>query len=368
MSTFKYGDDKIEAREIMIAIPSMAIAIGILTFPRHLSDVTEFSDGWVSIILSGVIAMLFAWAIAKLASKYPNQSFLSYASLLVSKPVAIVLTLLFSIQGIALTAFEVRAISDISHQYLFDKTPFEVVGLCFLLVVVYAVSGSRAGVFRLNTLFFPIIFCTTVILIFFAIGYMEVDNLLPVFKTDMSGYLEGTMQSALSYTGIGILFFYISLVKNPKKTPRMAAFGMGLVVITYVIIYLTCVAVYGPATEAIRFPLVELAKEIEVPGGFFERLESVFFVIWIMAIFTTTMMAFDVTVMALNSIFPKTNKMKIIFLLSPLIYFVSTIPSNYLELGIFAELVSYSGWGLSGTVIILLWIMHKIKGGRKNEK
>ncbi|RKQ34584.1 GerAB/ArcD/ProY family transporter [Oceanobacillus halophilus] len=369
MSTFKYADDKIKTRDIMIAVPSMVIAVGILAFPRLLSEVTFSSDGWVAILLSGLVAVIFTWAVAKIAANFPNQSFFTYASFLVSKPIAVILVVLFSIQGITLTAFEVRAITDISHQYLFQETPMQIISLTFLLVVVYAVSGSRAGIFRLNVLFMPIIFVTTVILVLFSIGYMEVKNILPVLKTDVDGYMQGTLQSALSYTGIGVLFFYISLVRNPKKAPRMAAFGMSGAVVIYMLIYLTCIAVFGQsATEVIRFPFVELAKTVEIPGGFFERLESIFFVIWIMAIFTTTVMAFDATIFALNSIFPKVKKIKLVFTLTPFIYLIALFPNNYLETDTFGDFVSYYGWGLSITVLILLWIMYKVKGAKKSGK
>ena len=369
MKTVKYADEKIESRDIMIAVPSMVIAIGIIGFPRILAEGTIAADGWVSIIFGGLIAVMFTWLVAKLAANFPNQSFLTYASSLVSKPVAIILTLLFAINGIMITVFEVRSISTISHQYLFEHTPVEVVSLTFLLVVVYAVSGSRGGIFRLNMLFLPIIFLTSVFLVIFSIGYMELENMLPVFKTDLQGYLQGTMDSTLSYTGIGILLFYISLVREPKKAPVKASLGMLSAVILYLFVYLTCIAVFGDITTAnIRYPFIELAMSIEIPGGFFERTESVFFVIWIMAIFTTTAMAFDLSVMALNSIFPNITKIKIILPLSPLIFLISVLPKDYLEMTTFASFLSYFGWGLSGTTVFLLWAIHKVKGGKRREK
>lgn len=369
MKTVKYEDEKIKDFDIMIAVPSMVIAVTILSFPRILADNTIAADGWVALILGGMITVLFTWIVAKLAANFPNQSFLSYASSLVTKPIAIILTLLFAINGIMITAFEVRSISVISHQYLFERTPFEVVALTFLLVVVYAVSGSRAGIFRLNTLFLPIIFFATVLLIIFSIGFMKVDNVLPMFKTDLQGHLQATMDSTFSYTGIGILLFYISLVRDPKKAPGKAALGMLSVVVLYLFVYLTCIAVFGDAATAnIRYPFIELALSIEIPGGFFERTESLLFVIWIMAIFTTTAMAFDIAVLAINSIFPNVNKIKIIFLLSPFIFLLSLIPKDFLEMTTVGDFMGYFSWGLTGATVILLWVMYKIKGVKQRAK
>src|SRR5690625_368056 len=105
MSMNKNSNEQIDSRDIMIAVPSMVIAVGILTLPNILAQSTRFSDGWIVIVLTGIIAVFFTWVIAKLASKFPNQSFLTYSSSLVSRPVAIVLSLLFSLQGLVITAY-----------------------------------------------------------------------------------------------------------------------------------------------------------------------------------------------------------------------------------------------------------------------
>ncbi|MEK3907605.1 GerAB/ArcD/ProY family transporter [Oceanobacillus sp. FSL W7-1309] len=369
MLNFKYGDDKIQNRDIMIALPSMLIGVGILPFPRILAEDTRFSDGWIVILFSGAIVTAIAWCVAKLAANFPNQSFLDYSSSLVTKPVAVFFTFLFTVQGVALTAFEVRSIAEISHQYLFNRTPMEVVALTFLLVVVYAVANTRGGIFRLNAMFLPIIFITTGLLVLFSIPFMGWHNVLPMFKTDLQGYLQGSLKTTLSYTGVGILFFYISLVKEPKHVAKYTVIGMSWVIILYVFIFVTCIAVFGELTTAnIRFPLIELAKSIEIPGGFFERIESIFFVIWIMAIFTTTAMAFDVGVLALSSILPKVKKIHLLFVLTPLIFAVAMIPRDFIEMENFGNYMSYSSWILIVIITTILGVMYKVKGEKQNEK
>src|SRR5690606_17407695 len=110
-------------------------------------------------------------------------------------------------------------------------------------------------------------------------------------------------------------------------------------VIFYILIYIVCVAVFGPVTEVIRIPLIELSKSIEIPGGFFERLESVFFIIWVMVIFIATMITFDVAVLASSLLFPKVNKSKIILVLTPLIFIISTLPGDYIEVESFGKYI-----------------------------
>ena len=156
----------INDKDIMFAVASNIISVTILFLPRYIAENTVSADGWITILFGGLIAIVFGWLLAKIASSFPNQSFLSFASYLVSRPVAIILSVLFIVQYIAISSFQIREIATLSHEYLFDRTPLEVVCLAFILVVIYAVSGSRAAIFRLNILFFPFIIGGLLLILF----------------------------------------------------------------------------------------------------------------------------------------------------------------------------------------------------------
>src|SRR5699024_3281538 len=83
------------------------------------------------------------------ASYFPGKPFLEYAPTLVTKPIAILFALVLIISHIFLAGFITRTVAYIAQQYLFERTPMEVLALLFLLVVIYAVCGSRVGLFRL---------------------------------------------------------------------------------------------------------------------------------------------------------------------------------------------------------------------------
>src|SRR5690625_3693706 len=144
---FLYSNETISDKELKIAIPSMIIGVGVLSLPSGIASVTVGSDGWIALLIAGILQMGVIWLMAKVASSFPKQSFLSYSAKLVSKPVAVVFTFTFAVYYICVTAYDIRMLGHISEQYLFKKTPVEVVMLAFLLVVVYAVSGSRVGIF-----------------------------------------------------------------------------------------------------------------------------------------------------------------------------------------------------------------------------
>ncbi|WP_163970923.1 GerAB/ArcD/ProY family transporter [Oceanobacillus halotolerans] len=364
MKQFEYADEKISDKEIMIAIPSMIVAVGILTLPRDLAENSLSADGWIAILISGILFCFLTWMVAKLAVQFPNETFFTYASRLVPKPVAIVFTLLYVVLGIMFAAYEVRELSDLAGNYLFDQTPVEVIALAFLLVVVYGASGSRAGIFRLNMMFFPIIGFIGVSIVFFSLGWFKVENLLPMFETSLTDHVETLKVSTLSYSGFSILLFYIALVRQPKKVPKMVVAGVSIAVLLYLILFITSVGVFGIATAHLIYPIVELGKVIEVPGGFFERFESIFFVVWIMAIFNTTLMALDIAVYGLQSIFTRIKKVKLLLFLTPLIFVISMFPQNYMEIALLGRFISYYELILTGFVTTLLLIIASRKGGK----
>src|SRR5690625_4857940 len=341
MEKFEYADEKINDGGIMIAVASMVIGVGVLALPKDLTVVTKFADGWVVILIGGAIVTFFTWLAARLATRFPHQSFMSYATLITAKPVSVVLTFLFSISYLCIASFQIRKIADISKHYLLNETPMEVIAFVFFLVVIYAVSGSSIGLLRLNMLFLPIIIFIALVIITFNITWFDIGNLLPVFKTSFSGYTKGLQASILGYGGFSIVLFYMALVKNPKKTAKKVAMGMVFPIGLYLLLFISVMSVYGHSvTKNLLYPTIELAKTVDIPGGLFERFESVFFVIWLMAIFNTTTMAFDLAVISMKSIFKNISKMKTIFILAPIIYFFSMFPNNLMEVNKFGTYLS----------------------------
>lgn len=369
MNPFKYSDDQISENELMIALPSMMIGVSVLSLPSELAKVTLFSDGWIPIILSGIIFISFAFLAAKLAAYFPGKQFVSYTSTLVTKPVAIALTFIHALIGIFLSALSIRSVSYISQQYLFEKTPIEVLALMFLLVVVYAVSGSRAGVFRLNVLFLPIILVTFIILTLLNIEWFELDNFLPMFQSSLKDYMKGIVKTYDVFVGFGIVLFYIHIIKEPKKVTKKVVIGVSIPVVFYMMIYLLSIGVFGnTVTGNLSYPMIELAKRTDIPGGIFARVESLFFTIWVMTIFNTVAIAFDVSVMLVTSIFQQINKKILTFILAPLIYYIAMFPQQVDQVTMLSNIMSQVVVYLTCIPLVILFLIAKIKGVNNRAK
>jgi spore germination protein len=365
VKSFEYGDQEISHREIQLGIASMILGTGILTLPRLVAEKTLYFDGWICIATAGLFAIAFAWICAKLACRFPKMSYFEYLPRIVTKPVAHVIVLLTAVYFFLILAYVVRGISEVSKRYLFEKTPIEAIALTFLLVVIYAVAGTRAGLLRLNIMFFPITLSVTVFVQVLNIGEIEVEHLRPFFVTPWQDLAMGTLESIYSYLGFSVVLLYISMMNKPSKATKAVVIGMIPPIVLYLLIYAVAIGVFSrTVTAQVIYPTVELAKEARVPGGIFERLESLYFTIWIMTIVNTACMSYDVTIAAVRNLFKKAGKMFVISILSPFIFITAMLPEDLIKYGEMGSLVGYLGIGMEmllPSLLLAIALIRKVK-------
>ncbi|WNC13505.1 endospore germination permease [Brevibacillus brevis] len=368
MSAQTLSEKLIGKNHMGLNIASVTIGVGILTFPRTLAKATGAFDGWISVLLSGAMAYGIAWLLAKLASRFPRQTFFEYTSLIATRPVGYVLTFLVCIYTLLFVAFEIRAIGTISKQYLFFNTPVEMITLSFLLVVQYAAAGSRISLLRLNLVFLPIVLFVMAVVLAFTQPLIQMENVRPYFSSSWSTLLKACKDVGISYSGFEIILFYTMLMKRPQDATKSVLIGLLIPVVLYAIIYIFVVAVFSTeVAKNLTYPTIELAKEVEVPGGFFERVESMFFTIWIMTIFNTCAMWLDITLLNLTSMFRRVDKIVWILVLSPVIYFISMLPQTLINFFSFGDWLVYYGIVIVYLLPILLFGIACLRGVKGHE-
>ncbi|OLO39259.1 hypothetical protein BTR23_09440 [Alkalihalophilus pseudofirmus] len=127
------------------------------------------------------------------------------------------------------------------------------------------------------------------------------------------------------------------------KKEDLRSLPINLVSVTIPFIYMTIIILsYGvlgfEITKVTTFPLMEVVKTLEVPGGFIERLDSIFLTVWILALFTTTTICKLITVLIIKDEFLKDKKTPLLLPILVFITFIITFFPDHLS-----ELERYSG-------------------------
>ncbi|HEX7064698.1 MAG TPA: endospore germination permease [Bacillales bacterium] len=368
MNHFEYSDKKIGNKELAMAVSSIMVGAGTLTFPRLVARYTISADGWISIMIAGAVAIFFAWVAARLASRFPNTGFLDYTSKIVTKPVSYVLTFLFAIHFLLIASYATRGIASASKLFMLPKTPTEVIVFIFLLVVSYCVIGSRTALLRVNLFFFPMVAFIIVVIQLANIRFFEPEDLLPVFATDWPHLFKGAQAAYLYFAGYTIVLFYSSYMNRPKDTGKMTVYGLLISFGLYVLIYIFAMGILSPVvSENTMYPTLAVAKSIRLPGDFLIRFESAYFAIFMMTIFNTASMAFDVVIICLSSMFRRVKKVVWVLILSPLIYILAMTPQSVVEMAMSRSILVMFAFAFSLVVPVSLLMIAKFRGVGTND-
>jgi len=360
--------DEMGSKEIVFCVSNMIIGFGILTLPNTIVRTTVSSDGWISILLGGGIAILIAIIIGKLIERFPGKNVHAIMSEVFNRTFAHFFSLCFALYYFLFVSYQIRSVSTITKLYLFDNTPEEFLGFTFLLVLAYGVAGSSIALVRMNVLFFPIVISVLSLLLLFNIGGFNVHRLLPMFKSDFTGIMKATKETTFSYLGVEIMLFYNIYVLKKQKVVSSMVRGILLPILFYFVTFIFVVVIFGTlVVENTLYPLAELAKEVEVPGEIFERFEFFFFVIWLISLFCTNVMALDVTLIAIGAVFQRLKKTTLLVILLPIIFIAGLLPSSIKELRIFSSWISYLGIIIAWILPALILLVIKLKEGMKHE-
>ena len=324
--------------EMAIVLMSMIIGVGILTIPRSLTAALETPDGWLAIGLTGIVVILIVYLIVRLQSYFPGQTLFDYLERgHFTKWVSHFLKTGFIIYFLTLLAFEARVLALVVNLYLLDRTPSVVLVGIILLTTTYGVTKGFQGIVHLSLLFLPITLILGFILLLANLPNVELERLLPIMGEGIAPIFQGIKEISLSYLGIEILFFLLMTMDKRHIKAMPYSIAITIITILYMATFIVVVSIFGvEGSQIITFPTVEAIKEIEVPGAFFERLESLMITIWLMTIFNTMAIAQLLTVQTVRNTFRIQNQTFIlastVFITFILAFIPSSIPSVF-EMG-----------------------------------
>ncbi|WP_216830590.1 GerAB/ArcD/ProY family transporter [Alkalihalobacterium elongatum] len=342
--------------EMSIVLISAVLSSSIITAPRTLASEIGTPDGWISILLNGIFMVLTVSLYVKLQRNFPGETLLQFfekgrAGKWFAKFIGLILALYFILN----VALVVRVMVFSVKMYLLDQTPSEVLVAIFLLTSSYAVSKGVQGIVHINLMFLPIILFVIVMICLSNFNEIEFGKILPIMSEGVLPIIKGSLALSLPFIGdIPILFYLMSFMGGNLSLKPLNIAGV-IVTLMFLLIVVVTNSIFSiESIQKITFPFMEIAKVIEVPGEFFERLESVTSVIWIMALFTSTSIYQLLAIKIIKDVVsPKGGGSWI----SPIIVFISMIvaflPQNITELESLGSPITYLGLGITYSSIVL---------------
>lgn len=324
-------NDRISGTQILIFIVLTAIGVGGFSLSRLTAEAAD-QDGWISVIVGGMIAVLNFYIMSRLAKRFPGDTLVEMTEKSVGKVLSIPLLLVFWVYMLLIGAMTLRVFGEVIKMSLLLKTPIEVINIFMMLLVLWLARGGIEPIARFNGVVFPLIMITIFFIMLFSIPGSDFTNILPVFRSGPVNIIKGAYLSTYSYTGYEFILLIIPFIRKPDKIFRSGVIALTLTALIYTGVVILSFAKFGVAdTKKLIWPGLTLIRTIEVPGSFFERLEGVVMTLWILFVFTTlTPFLYSLSVLPSRMLRHREFK-HFCAIIVPLVYILSLIPENVTE-------------------------------------
>lgn len=290
--------------------------------PRYFAVFLD-KDAWLAMILAGLVSVLGQLTYYGLCKHYPDQNVMEFSQVVWGKWLGLLAIIGSFIYLVLAIGVSLRAFGDGIKFILLDKTPLIVVMSAMLLVMAYLVLQGLGTIIKVYEWVFPISLGATLLTLLLPILRANFSNLFPLLPTDWGNFLIHAPIALQSYVGIGILGFLVCRSQDKKLgLPIVAGVLTVCVLKTLLIVVLSCFFV--PAElKHIMYPLVDMAKGIELRSVLLERSETYFVLAWIPITFTSLVSFLYMANESIIYIFPKVNRLLSIAVILVLVIYIS---------------------------------------------
>ncbi|AMA74102.1 GerAB/ArcD/ProY family transporter [Aneurinibacillus thermoaerophilus] len=318
--------------QLVFLIFGVIIGTGFITLPRGVMEKAR-EDAWLTIILAIGFCFFSLWLILRIARVFPGDTVIEYNVKLFGRTVGLLFNLSLAGYYLFFTITGIRVMAEVVRSEMLPFTPIEVIIGSMLLILLYSSWDGLMPIVRIHESGIP---SSIFMLVFFLmLAYLEADwyELRVPFLDGMTSVIQSLPNTVYSFLGYEILFLYYPFIAKKEKAYLHTAIGIGVSGIFYIFVVLGALVTLGPdVTIAQTYPVITMAKTIEIVRQFIERAELLLIILWLPLAYTTHLVTFFSTAFALNRTFPRISLRWWMVLSLPLIFVLSLVPENLIEM------------------------------------
>ena len=350
-------NSKFNTREAIAVVLSVAVAHSLLSIPKTLIS-NQKSAIILNIAYVSLIAIAFAYLVYRLFKAFPGKDIIDISEFLGGKYLKIILGVLF-ISYFAFTGSTLlRNFCESIKVVYFPNTKVVFIITMFIAAITIVCSLDFKANAKTNYVIMPIVLISMLFLFFSNVKNFSTDRMFPLLGDGFTNTFITGIGNVFAFGGIIFLYLLPPLLKEPEKFKKIALTSITLSAI-YILITVSIILfmfAYFVNIDEIM-PLFSAARNIEF-GSFFQRLESIFLLIWLIvfACYISIVMMFCI------EMFKKLTNLKDSKPIAPcfglLFLGISLIPKNYaisafLESNIYPSLNIGIEYILSISILIL---------------
>jgi len=348
-----------------MVITSTIIGVGVLPLPRFASEAAD--TGGPLVTLAGTVpAFVGLWLITALGQRFPEKSIFLYSEDIIGKWPGRLGSALLILFFAALSALTAREFGEVVVTAVLKKTPLEVTVIVMLLLAAISSRNDVVTFSYLHQFYLPFILAPGLLIAVYSLKNAEPLYLLPIWGNEPKAFGEGMLTIASLFQVSFIMSLLIPSMSRPWKAMRAGLSGMAIAAGFYLLIVIATIAVFGPEeTKKTLWPTLELARMTSLPANVLERLDAIFLIIWVTAVFTTLLSSYYLTIHAISNLLRLRDHKMFTFFLLPFVFMLSMCIPNVLDLYAIIRLLGKTGLILTVIYPLLLFTTAWIRKRRE---
>lgn len=369
-------DRKIGTIEAIALVLTVGINHIILNLPQDIINSTS-SASILNVIFVSMIALGIVFLIAKLFEKFPGMDIFDIGKYLGGKWLQFLLQIAFFAYFIFTISILLRSFSEGLKIIFFPRTPVPIIMFLFLMAMIILNKLGKISIIRANLFFMPLVLFSILFIFIANVENFTVQRALPLLGNGVSSTFLSGLSNLFAFGGISYLYLIPPHLKDQKNYTKIALISIGISSFFLLISVATLLFTFPFVTTSEEiFPLYLAARFIEF-GRFFQRLDAVFVLIWILSMIGYLSIAFSFA----SDIFQKMAKLQspkwIFSLLALLVFGIALLPQNmeqvsFLEENVYSSIILVLVFEVCLSILVLsnikyYWINRK-KGAMTVEK
>jgi spore germination protein (amino acid permease) len=276
---------KLSQRQFFFVIIQTQIGVGILSLPYDMHSVAK-QDGWISLILAGILLQAVLVVIWWIAKSYPDKDFFQINEAVFSKWLGKGVSILYILYFISVAVLILLLFVRLISLWVLPQTPFWVIAVFMIGVCLYQASSGIIIMAR----YYTFVSAFLLILVGFMLYALHDARLMYMFPLLHSGWMpviKGMNEGVLAFFGFIIsLVVYSKVDGKPAQKLKTILYAHWFIVFFYIFALLVSFTFFGSEEISyIQQPLLFMLKSFEFP--IVARIDLFFISIWMVSVATT---------------------------------------------------------------------------------
>lgn len=343
----------ITSNQLRTFVISAQVGIGILVLPSKLAGDTGH-DGWISIVLAGIISISAAIIIVKLLQLYNDKSIYEINKVIFGVYVGNTINYLILFYLLFATAIGIRIFASVINITILRLTPPIILSIYVLIPTLYLMWYGLKPICRFANLIYLIMF---IIIIFFLLisKYLRLTLLLPVGDAGLYQIIKGVFPSMFALLGFELTAIIYPNITDKNRVLKNVIWANVISVIYILLNVLVITSLFSETmTSNLVFPFFTLARSYKAP--IFERIDMYFIALWFPAMAISLRAYFFSTHYSINKIFNIKKTTLSLIILTICSVLLSRIPKDFNEVNTYSDILNIIGLGFITYIIICYFI------------